>query len=104
MKLHIDTDDEIEGDSWAATEALVNLKEAIPPGCSQPNSPPHNSTRLDRPKMISPRNILKLQEENEQLKEELHEYKELDQVLKTKNTTLKGFLAQYHTKDSDMCA
>ena len=104
MKLCIDIDNEIEGDSLVVAGDLVNLKKVIPPNCSQTNSPPKNSTGLDRPKMISPQNVLKLQEENVQLKEELHEYKVLDRLLKTENTTLKSLLAQYQTKELDMCA
>lgn len=104
MKLHIDTDDEMGGDSSAVAEALVNLKEDIPPDFSQPSSPPKNSTGLGRPKIISPHKFLKLQTKNAQLKEELHEYEVLDRFIKIENTTLKGRLAPYQVKELDMCA
>ena len=54
--------------------------------------------------MISPWKFLKLQANIVQMKEELHEYEILDQFIRTENTTLKDLLAQYQTKESDMCA
>ena len=45
---------------------------------SQPSSPPHNYIGLGKPKIISPKKLLKLQIENAKLKEELHEYEVVD--------------------------
>ena len=61
LMLHIDTDDEIEGGSFAVVEVLLNLKEDIYPNFSQPNSLLQNSTRPGKSKMISLRQFSKLQ-------------------------------------------
>jgi regulator of replication initiation timing len=95
MKLYIDTDDEIEGVSSAIADVLVNLKK---------ESPPPNLTGLGSPEIISPEKFFKLQTKNAHLKENLHEYEVLDRFLKTKNTTLKGHLAQSRAQESEMCA
>ena len=78
MKLRIDIDEEMGGDYSVVAEALVNLKEDMPPNSSQPSSPPHNYIGLGKLKIISPHKLLKLQTENAKLKEELHEYEVLD--------------------------
>jgi hypothetical protein len=104
MKLYIDTDDEIEGGSSAIADVLVNLKKELPPRFSQSSSSPQNPTGLGSPKIISPKKFFKLQTENAHLKENLCEYKVLDRLLKTENTTLKSHLAQSWAQESNMCA